>query len=229
MAPRYALSVSLLCLTMAGCACVATEQDWLYKLAQHQRAGESYRSRYSPEQRKCHSCDFYAGFKRGYFETSIGRDCRVPAVAPPKYWTAHYQSCEGQEAVQDWFRGYQDGIAAASADGYRYFNEVPVSAQAPVVNRTACGMCQSWDPCNCRTAPNVMTPDYPVHTETILSEQPPVNASSGANPNLFPALTSPEPATAGSAQSSSDVGLIGGLGALKPGLVGPMDQAVLQN
>lgn len=237
MAPQHTLCLGLLCLTLGGCACVATEQDWTYKLTQKQRAASCYTERYSSEQRKCLSCDFRSGFKEGYYETSIGKDCRVPPVAPPKYWSAHYQSCEGQVAVQDWFRGYQEGIAAASSSGHRYFNQVPVSAEAPIVNRTACGMCRSTDPCNCSVASPVSGPDYPfgLESEGPASSQPAESSTaykaSVMEPSSLGYKLPEQPAEAfrkARLSPSTEIGLIGGSGATERGLFGPMDRALFQ-
>jgi hypothetical protein len=227
MAPRYLLSLGLLSITMSGCASVATEQDWLYKLAQKHRAGESYQNCFSAEQRSCHSCDFKAGFKTGYYETSIGRDCRVPPVAPPKYWTAHYQNPEGQVAIQDWFKGYQSGISSAIAAGHRYFHEVPVSTQAPVVNKTACGMCQSCEPCSCLNGQTLVSPmhgleHFSARENTLLGEQATVAVVNGEKPSGRAVKAALQ-----SQNSLPEASLIGGFGATSINMIGAMDAAVM--
>lgn len=232
MAPKHALYLSFLSLLLGGCVTCATDQDWKYKFTQKHRAAVSYTTRYTPEQRRCLGCDFHTGFKAGYFETAIGRDCRVPPVAPPKYWSAHYQSCEGQKAVQDWFRGYQEGIAAASADGYRFFNEVPVSGQAPVINRTACGMCQSLDPCNCFPGSPLVeagSSELPgfSDSETQLGPAESVMESQSLGFEL-PRFPRKLPAQ-GSLHEPIEIGLIGGFGAVQNGMYGPADPKLFQN
>lgn len=140
------------CVCLSGCSTVATLQDWHFCCTNKYRASEAWKCTFSPEDRKCLSCDFETGFKKGYFDTVMNRDCRLPPVAPPKYWAARYQSCEGQLQVQEWFKGYQHGIAAAQSTDLPGSAEVPVSPGAPIVNKTGCGACYS--PNNCRCQPH---------------------------------------------------------------------------
>lgn len=149
MARLLAICAGLLFLHVAGCSCIATKQDWHYQFANWRRANTAFDCCYTKEKQKCLGCDFERGFKRGFIDTSMGKDCRVPAVPPPRYWSAKYQCASGQEIVQSWFLGYEQGIIASQSAGYPEFNEVPVSVNAPVLNKTACGMCQSCDPCGC--------------------------------------------------------------------------------
>lgn len=139
--------------SMSGCASVATLQDWQFCYANKSRAAEAWKCTFSPEARKSLSADFEAGFKKGYYDTATNKDCRLPPVAPPKYWSARYQTCEGQACVQEWFRGYQHGIASAQSSSDAGSAEVPVSPCAPVVNKTGCGACYS--PGNCRCEPGL--------------------------------------------------------------------------
>lgn len=132
--------------SMSGCASL---QDWHFCYTNKSRAAEAWKCAFSSESRKCLSADFEAGFKKGYFDTAMNKDCRLPPVAPPKYWSARYQSCEGQACVQEWFRGYQHGIASAQSNSDVSSAEVPVSPCAPVVNKTGCGTCYSPNNCKC--------------------------------------------------------------------------------
>ncbi len=143
--------------SMSGCASVATFQDWQFCYANKSRASEAWKCTFSAEARKSLSADFEAGFKKGYYDTAMNKDCRLPPVAPPKYWSARYQNCEGQACVQEWFRGYQHGIASAQSCNDASSAEVPVSPCAPVINKTGCGACYSPD--NCRCEPGI---DYGV-------------------------------------------------------------------
>jgi hypothetical protein len=152
MARLSAMCVGILFLHAAGCSCIATKQDWHYQFTNWRRAGAAFNCCYSKAEQKCLGCDFERGFKRGFIDTSMGKDCQVPAVPPPRYWSAKYQCASGQMLVQNWFRGYEHGIIASQSAGYPQFNEVPVSTFAPVLNKTACGMCQSCDPCSCSTS-----------------------------------------------------------------------------
>ena len=165
---KFTVVISLMAINLTGCSICATKQDWHYFSATNHRARDAWKCCFSAEKRKCLSAHFERGFKQGFFDTSTGKDCRVPPVAPPRYWAARYQCCEGQACVQDWFKGYQQGIVAAENRGYKFFNDVPVSSQAPVLNRTACGLCQSLDPCECHLSA------YPVAESTNESEAVPM-------------------------------------------------------
>ena len=178
MAP---IRIVMACSLLLACGCVALPigQDARYRYVNRKRACQAWKQCYSTEKRRCLGKDFEDGFKTGYFDTATGLDCRVPPVAPSKYWTAKYQNCEGQAAVQSWFRGYQNGIVAAQACALDQFNTVPVSPQAPVLNQTACGQCFAADPCEdcgcgpvsvgcnpCQTGHRIHPSGYPIPSES---------------------------------------------------------------
>jgi hypothetical protein len=151
---RFSLSLGLGFCTLltSGCGSMASLQDWNYKFTNKARARSAWHECYDLTARAKHGADFEAGFMAGFVDSSTGLDCRVPPVPPPKYWATKYQSCEGQTCIQNWFRGYQAGLASAESHGYPAFHQVPVSAQAPVLNRTACGTCYAPGPCSCSSA-----------------------------------------------------------------------------
>jgi hypothetical protein len=162
--------LAVVCTMPCGCVSVAGLQDLHFSCANKHRANEAWKCNFSRDQRKACSEDFEHGFKQGYYDTAMGKDCRLPPVAPPQYWSARYQSCSGQCAVQDWFKGYQHGITAAQAGACPSFSEVPVSPGAPVLNKTGCGVCYSPDHCNCREPADALdncldhaTPTYTEH------------------------------------------------------------------
>lgn len=146
MAPLR-LTVVLCLLLASGCAVLPIGQDARYQYVNRKRASAAWKQCFSKEKRRCLSIDFECGFKAGFFDTATGKDCRLPAVPPSKYFAARYQCCEGQTAVQDWFRGYQSGIMVAQGRSLDVFNDVPVSPHAPVINQTGCGLCMAGDPC----------------------------------------------------------------------------------
>lgn len=149
--------------SLSGCASVATLQDWQFCYANKSRAAEAWKCTFSSESRKTLSADFEAGFKKGYYDTAMNKDCRLPPVAPPKYWSARYQTCEGQACVQEWFRGYQHGIASAQSSNDASSAEVPVSPCAPVMNKTGCGACYSPDNCRCEPGFDSNATPFPMH------------------------------------------------------------------
>lgn len=147
---RFVLASLVLCTPLAaGCISTASIQDWNYIRVNKSRANSAWKAMYTRSERVCQGDDFEAGFKAGFLAAATGDNCQPPAVPPPKYWSAKYQTCEGQEFIQDWYRGYQCGLAAADSHGYSQFNQVPVSPTAPTLNHSGCGQCYAPDRCNC--------------------------------------------------------------------------------
>jgi hypothetical protein len=150
----------LCCLLVAssiGCATGAGLQDAQYCLAQKTRAEISWLTCNDWQERWDLGSDYGAGYKKGYYDASTGRGCKLPATPPPCYWGTKYQSCEGQQAIASWYRGYQCGAAAAQGEGYPSFNGVPTGPCAPSLNNTGCQGCYSPANCPCnepiRSAP----------------------------------------------------------------------------
>ncbi len=228
MAPRIALLLGAVCLPLSGCVSMAGLQDCQYRHTQRKRAAASWRQCHTLEQRACLSSHYEAGYKAGFFDTATGRDCRVPPVAPPKYWAARYQCCEGRTCVEDWFRGYQCGIAAAQSKGYPPFHEVPVSVDAPTTNKTACGMCYACDPCECslQNGPELPMTGLPAglpvertipHPDTAPSISQPVETAHPIDDAAGHNVVIPAP----------QLGLIGGSGAENFTMIGPVDPKLL--
>ncbi len=142
----------LCCLLVAssiGCATGAGLQDTQYCLAQKTRAEISWLTCNDWKERWDLGSDYAAGYKKGFYDASTGRGCKVPALPPPCYWSTKYQTCEGQQAIASWYRGYQFGAAAAQGKGYPSFNDVPIGPCAPSLNNTGCQGCYSPDYCPC--------------------------------------------------------------------------------
>ncbi len=141
--------IAVMLASTSGCAATTCLQDWHFSHSNKRRANCAWTDHYSSETRKIISVDFENGYKSGYYDTAMGKDCQLPPVAPPKYWAAKYQTCSGRIATEHWFAGYQTGINHAQADG-RYSNAaVPASPNAPVLNQSGCGACYSPDGCRC--------------------------------------------------------------------------------
>ncbi len=145
----------------SGCVSTSALQDWNYHRVQKSRAAIAWHEEYDRDCRGSLGHDFEAGFKAGFVDASMGKNCDLPAVPPPKYWSASYQSCEAQECVQAWFRGYQAGQTAADERGLSNFHQVPVSPNAPVLNKTACGTCYARDACECNNSQPAAVMEYP--------------------------------------------------------------------
>ncbi len=140
--------LSLLLITSTGCSGFAGLQDLHYCATNKSRAYIAWYSNADRTQRKALGSDYAHGYKLGFYDAATGRGCKLPAIPPPCYWSTKYQSCEGQAAIQDWYRGYQCGVTAAQAKGYPSFHAVPLGPCAPIVNETGCQGCSAPDYCN---------------------------------------------------------------------------------
>ena len=171
VAPRRLLLMALSSLSLCGCA--ASLQDLHYAAVNKTRAEYSWYSSTSMSDRWNCGSDYAYGYKSGYYDKATGKACTLPAVPPPCYWSTKYQCCDGQKHIQDWYRGYQCGVAAAEGSGYPYFHDVPIGPQAPVINKDGCGACYSPTGCLCEDA---VTPD--AQTQEQVPEIPHLSSSS---------------------------------------------------
>lgn len=198
--------------TAGGCSSVATLQDWHFSYCNHQRAKAAWKESFSAKgSGRC--SDFKAGFRQGYYDTAMGKDCRLPPVAPPKYWSAKYQGCHGQLAIDRWFEGYRCGIAHAQAGGCSDSAEVPVSPEAPVLNKTSCGTCYSPNLCGSHSGPTPSAMDGRVsalsgcHCANLLESELP-----GGRTKVEPPLDGSDNQRVIRAGYSDAEGMIGGYG-----------------
>ena len=144
----------ILCVAISGCA--GTE-DYQYRCLNRLRAVCAWREAPSPYADSCFASDFACGWREGYYEVSAGGSGEPPPVPPEEYWSTHYQNCEGQQAIEAWYRGYQEGAIAAEQSGRREWNYVP-GYQAPRIF-------PSWGP----DTPTLTPPQF----EPVPLEPPP--------------------------------------------------------
>src|SRR5438552_2037945 len=79
-----------------------------------------------------YSKDYARGFKDGFADYLDADGCGGPPPLPPRcYWLLPYRTPPGHAASHDWFAGFQHGLAAAQASGYRRWATVPSSAPGP--------------------------------------------------------------------------------------------------
>src|SRR5262249_6488511 len=79
-----------------------------------------------------YSPDFAVGFKAGFEDYLFAGGNGEPPVVPPRgYWKPEFESPQGQEMMQDWFRGYRHGAAVAKDGGYREVITTRASAGLP--------------------------------------------------------------------------------------------------
>ncbi len=66
------------------------------------------------------SVDEQCGFLDGFADyLDAGGNGNPPPLPPRRYWRTEHENPDGYQAMQDWYRGYAQGAAAAQASGYR--------------------------------------------------------------------------------------------------------------
>jgi hypothetical protein len=95
--------------------------------------------------------EFKDGFISGYVDVASGGNGCIPAVAPRQYWGWRYQSGNGQQAINAWFKGYPLGVQAAEQDGVGHWQQIQtmgvVSQQfAPATSGDEAGLANPFYP-----------------------------------------------------------------------------------
>jgi hypothetical protein len=72
-----------------------------------------------------HHNHFQKGFYGGYYNVAAGDGGIAPLVPPEEYWTSGYQDAAGQEMINEWYAGFNEGAFAASQDGVGQLAELP--------------------------------------------------------------------------------------------------------
>ena len=119
--------LGMLCLT--GCASM---QDTHYSCANQCRSEWAWVSASKSPLKIVWPSNFGHGWKAGYYDVATGGGGQPPALPPPAYWTAHYQSVRGQDAIGEWYRGFQEGALQAEQGGagqFHYIRSVGMLAQ----------------------------------------------------------------------------------------------------
>ncbi len=112
--------ILLACLTV-GCA---SFEDYHYNCVKKIHANQAWRTCQTRADKQAVSSDFAQGWRNGYFEVSVGGTGEPPPVPPQKYWSPKFQNPAGQQAISDWYAGYQDGATAATQNGAEYWNRL---------------------------------------------------------------------------------------------------------
>jgi hypothetical protein len=81
-----------------------------------------------------YSKDYARGFTDGFADYLDTGGCGGPPPLPARrYWLLHYRTPQGHAAINDWFAGFQHGVAAAQESGYRRWVTVPSPAPGPEI------------------------------------------------------------------------------------------------
>jgi hypothetical protein len=74
------------------------------------------------------SPDYKSGFLQGFVDHVYAGGRVTPPVMPPRrYWRLSYRNQEGQEAVRQWYAGFEHGARVAQEKGYRDLAVIPSS------------------------------------------------------------------------------------------------------
>jgi hypothetical protein len=124
--------------------------------------------------------DYARGFRAGYAEYLFSGTTAPPPLAPAAYRTFGCQTPEGYRAMEEWFAGYNHGVAVAVASGYRRWITCPVSPphSPPVV----IGAKRPDPPTASPAQPLVKRPEFGAPTVVDGEGNPPPAADSLAAP-----------------------------------------------
>jgi len=128
------MKFALICLAVVIAASGCTHmQEMQNNSVLQARAALAWKAAADVPRHGFHARHFSRGWKRGYFDVSRGSDGRPPLIPPKAYWSFKYQNPAGEEVVQTWYAGYQQGAATAMAAGVRERNFVPNGVDAGYV------------------------------------------------------------------------------------------------
>ena len=74
------------------------------------------------------SPDYESGFLQGFVDHVFAGGRVVPPAMPPRrYWRLPYRNEQGQEAIRQWYAGFEHGARVAQDKGYRELAVIPSS------------------------------------------------------------------------------------------------------
>jgi hypothetical protein len=76
------------------------------------------------------SCHYSDGFEQAFVDLAEGGDGSIPPIPPRRYWNAEYRCPWGAGCAEEWFVGYEAGVAAADATAPCRHPVIPVSGTA---------------------------------------------------------------------------------------------------
>jgi hypothetical protein len=86
------------------------------------------------------SRDFEFGFQQAFIDIANGGSGALPAVPPPRYWTAPYRTTWGHNKARDWFSGYEAGASVAKGGALRDAQSVPTSVYRNIDQQVLVGL-----------------------------------------------------------------------------------------
>lgn len=117
----------LIVVLVAGCA------PWSRGISSIEDFGTDYRdlvlglTAYTRIHGNSTSRPFKCGFVEGYHDVLAGGNGCPPPIPPKKYWLRYSRLANGQQQINEWFAGFEDGAAAAKSNGFDRSAQIPVS------------------------------------------------------------------------------------------------------
>jgi hypothetical protein len=59
------------------------------------------------------TADYRDGFTQAYVDIALGKTGSPPPIPPQRYWSVCFRSPWGGRRAEEWYAGYQDGVASA--------------------------------------------------------------------------------------------------------------------
>lgn len=130
MASRVICSIlAAAALLFAGCRQMQSDLNDFLTIKRDEcsalRTWKRYRRDYEGSVHYLH--DFGFGFQRGYMDVAAGGSGCPPVVPAEEYWCVKYQTASGEERIDAWFQGYNEGVAVAEQLGVRGRNYIQIS------------------------------------------------------------------------------------------------------
>ena len=113
-------SALALCLSLCGCTAIS---DCKYECDQKIRTCQAWHD-FDGCNDECFTGDYRKGWKAGYYDVLTGGSGCPPLFAPKQYWRPPV-FCEHDPCRHnDWYCGYQDGVACAKCEADHHYLQV---------------------------------------------------------------------------------------------------------
>lgn len=188
-------SALALCLSLCGCTAIC---DCKYECDQKIRTCQAWHD-FDGCNEECFTGDYRKGWKAGYYEVLTGGSGCPPLLAPRQYWRPPVFFEHDPCRRDDWYCGYQDGVACAKCEADHHYLQVwnpcvPACCQTQTVSHSMIPSEVSPKATSEGTIfePGMNVPGEPSHSAPA-DEQPPTAErqidpapSAGTPPSLIP-------------------------------------------
>jgi hypothetical protein len=129
-------SALALCLSFCGCTAIS---DCKYECSQKIRTCQAWHQ-FDGCNDECFTGDYRSGWKAGYYAVLTGDSGCPPLIAPKRYWNPPVFCEHDPNRRNDWYCGYQDGVACARCEPDHHYLQVwspcaPVCCQSQTITQ----------------------------------------------------------------------------------------------